>query len=145
MNLFINDEKILTETFNAWASYQSAIDWEDPDRKTQVRCAITAYSHYVQNLLNDRIISNTGYYILNGFCSPADLHREEAQMNVVYILKEHPEVQHKLENVVYLTFDSTFVWIYQIGDLGGTKSIRVKLKRISYLKFGVMTIIGERS
>ena len=53
MHLFINDEKILTETFSAWASDQSAIDWEDPDRKTQVRCAITAYSHYVQNLLNE--------------------------------------------------------------------------------------------
>ena len=66
-------------------------------------------------------------------------------MTAVYILKEHPEVQHKLENVVYLTFDSTFVWIYQIGDLGGPKPIRVKLARISYLKFGEMTIIGERS
>ena len=62
-------------------------------------------------------------------------------MNVVYILKGHPEVQHKLENVVYLTFDSTFVWIYQIGP----NPIRVKLARISYLKFGEMTIIGERS
>lgn len=66
-------------------------------------------------------------------------------MTAVYILKEHPEVQHKLENVVYLTFDSTFVWIYQIGDQGGPKPIRIRLTRISYLKFGQMTIIGEKS
>lgn len=66
-------------------------------------------------------------------------------MTAVYILKEHPEVKHYLDNVVYLTFDSTFVWIYQIGDIGGPKPIRVKLARISYLKFGEITIIGERS
>ena len=66
-------------------------------------------------------------------------------MDVIYILKEHPNVQHKLDNVVYLTFDSTFVWIYQIGDLGGPKPIRVNLARISYLKFGEMTIIGDKS
>lgn len=66
-------------------------------------------------------------------------------MTAVYILKEHPEVQHKLENVVYLTIDSTFVWLYQIGDLGGPKPIRVKLARILYLKVGEMIIIGEKS
>ena len=66
-------------------------------------------------------------------------------MNAVYILKEHPEVQHKLENVIYLTIDSTFVWMYQIGDLGGPKPIRVKLARILYLKVGELTIIGDKS
>lgn len=53
MILMVNDEKILTELFSAWVSDQDAIDWEDPNRITQVRCAITAYSHYVQNLLNE--------------------------------------------------------------------------------------------
>lgn len=53
MFLYVNDKMILTELFSAWVSDQNAIDWEDPDRKTQVRCAITAYSHYVQNLLNE--------------------------------------------------------------------------------------------
>lgn len=73
-------------------------------------------------------------------------------MTAVYILKEHPEVEHKLENVIYFTIDSTFVWMYQgnmykakIGVVGGYNTIRVKLARILYLKVGEMTIIGERS
>ena len=66
-------------------------------------------------------------------------------MEVIYILKEHPEVQHTIENVIYITFDSTFIWVYQIGDVGGPKPIRIKLARISYLKFGEMTIIGDKS
>lgn len=63
-------------------------------------------------------------------------------MEAIYILKEHPEVQHKLDNVVYLTFDSTFVWIYQIGDKGGPKPIRVKLARLTYVRFANMIMMG---
>ena len=66
-------------------------------------------------------------------------------MNVVYILKEHPEVQHTIENVIYITFDSTFVWIYQIGDKGGPKPIRIKLARITYLKAGQMVLIPKEA
>lgn len=51
--LLVRYDQRLTEMFSAWALDQDAIDWEDPDRKTQIRCAITAYSHYVQNLLNE--------------------------------------------------------------------------------------------
>lgn len=53
MTLFVRDEKIINELFTAWASDTYAINWEDPDRKAQIRCAITAYSHYVQNLLTE--------------------------------------------------------------------------------------------
>lgn len=63
-------------------------------------------------------------------------------MTAVYILKEHPETLHKIDNVSHITFDSTFVWIYQIGDQGGPAPIRVKLVRIHYLKAGNMVMIG---
>lgn len=64
-------------------------------------------------------------------------------MTAVYILKEHPEVQHTIEHVVYITLDSSFVWIYQIGDQGGPKPIRIKLARISYLKAGKMVLLPK--
>ena len=65
-------------------------------------------------------------------------------MIVSYKLKEHPETVHTIEHVVYITLDSTFVWIYQIGDQGGPKPIRIKLARISYLKAGKMAFIPEK-
>lgn len=51
--LLVRYDQRLTEMFRAWALDQDAIDWEDPDRKAQIRCAITAYAHHVQNLLNE--------------------------------------------------------------------------------------------
>ena len=64
-------------------------------------------------------------------------------MIVCYILKEHPETVHTIEHVVYITLDSSFVWIYQIGDQGGPKPIRIKLARISYLKAGKMVLLPK--
>ena len=64
-------------------------------------------------------------------------------MTAVYILKEHPEVQYTIERVIYITFGSTFVWIYQFGDQGEPKPIRIKLARISYLKAGKMVLLPK--
>lgn len=64
-------------------------------------------------------------------------------MIVSYKLKEHPESIHTIMGVLYITLDSTFVWIYQIGGHGGPKPIRIKLARISYLKAGKMVFIPE--
>ena len=64
-------------------------------------------------------------------------------MIVTYKLKEHRDTLHKIENVFHITFDSTFVWIYQIGDQGEPKPIRIKLARISYLKAGKMVLLPK--
>lgn len=51
MLITVKESKLLKELFSGWVSMEDAIDWEDEDRKAQVRCAITAYSHHVQDLL----------------------------------------------------------------------------------------------
>ena len=53
MILLIDEEPILKEMFSGWVSDTHPIDWADEDRKSQIRCAITAYSHHVQYLLAD--------------------------------------------------------------------------------------------
>ena len=63
-------------------------------------------------------------------------------MTVAYKLKEHLDTLHKIENVSHITFDSTFVWIYQIGEQGGPAPIRVKLVRIHYLKADKVIMSG---
>lgn len=53
MIITVDEERLIKEMFSGWCSMENAIDWEDEDRKSQVRCAITAYSHHIQNLLAD--------------------------------------------------------------------------------------------
>ena len=53
MIITVYEQEILKELFSGWCSMENAIDWEDEDRESQVRCAITAYSHHVQNLIAD--------------------------------------------------------------------------------------------
>ena len=53
MLIIVKESKILKELFSGWVSMEDAIDWGDEDRKAQIRCAITAYSHHVQNLLSE--------------------------------------------------------------------------------------------
>ena len=53
MIITVDEKKLITELFSGWVSMENAIDWSDDDRKAQIRCAITAYAHHVQNLLAD--------------------------------------------------------------------------------------------
>ena len=53
MIITVDEKKVITEMFSGWCSMENAIDWSDEDRKAQIRCAITTYSHHIQNLLAD--------------------------------------------------------------------------------------------
>ena len=51
MIINVKESGLIQELFTGWVSMADAIDWEDADRKAQIRGAITAYSHHVQDLL----------------------------------------------------------------------------------------------